>query len=172
MKIKLAILLVVVAVVGAALIYVLNSLDSAVPAVDQSANQSTDTSSKPADSTTQPPETKVDVDADDTQAVKGSYVDYSTDKVASTTGTKVLFFHAPWCPQCRALENDIKAVQLPDNVTIFKVDYDTNQTLRQKYGVTIQTTLVTIDGNGDLIKKYVAYDEPTFASVKTNLLDK
>ncbi len=170
MKIKLAILLVVVAVVGAALVYVLNSSDPAVPAVDQSANQSTDTSSKPADSTTQPPETKVD--ADDMQVVKGSYVDYSTDKVASTTGTKVLFFHAPWCPQCRALENDIKAVQLPDNVTIFKVDYDTNQTLRQKYGVTIQTTLVTIDGNGDLIKKYVAYDEPTFASVKTNLLDK
>lgn len=100
----------------------------------------------------------------------GAYVDYSDAVIASTEGTKILFFHAPWCPQCRSLETSIKSTDLPDGVTIIKVDYDTNQNLRQKYGVTIQTTLVRVDDNGGLVERYVAYDEPTFESVKLNLL--
>jgi len=59
---------------------------------------------------------------------------------------------------------------VPDGVTIFKTDYDSNQALRQKYGVTIQTTLVKIDDDGKLVKKYVAYDEPTLESLTKNLL--
>lgn len=101
----------------------------------------------------------------------GTYIDYSPDAIVKTSGTKILFFYAPWCSQCRALEKDIKEKGVPDDVTIIKVDYDTNQSLRQKYGVTIQTTLVKIDDNGNLIEKYVAYDEPTIDSVKKNLLD-
>ncbi len=104
--------------------------------------------------------------------VAGSYVTYKDQAtIMATSGTKLLFFHAPWCPQCRALENDIKGATLPENLTIFKVDYDTSQQLRQKYGVTIQTTLVKVGDDGELIKKYVAYDEPTFTNVKQNLLD-
>lgn len=100
----------------------------------------------------------------------GSYMPYAADSIAKTAGTKILFFHAPWCPQCRSLEASITSGTIPENVTIVKIDYDTNQALRQKYGVTIQTTLVKIDDNGDLIKKFVAYDEPTLASVIENLL--
>jgi thiol-disulfide isomerase/thioredoxin len=106
----------------------------------------------------------------DTQSSAGTYTAYSAEAVANTDGTKVLFFHAPWCPQCRALEASINDSDIPSGVTIFKVDYDTNQELRQKYGVTIQTTLVTVDDQGNLVKKYVAYDEPNFAAVKENLL--
>lgn len=104
------------------------------------------------------------------QSSSGAYVDYSADVIAKTSGTKILFFHASWCPQCRALEKDIKDKSIPDGVTIIKVDYDTNQSLRQKYGVTIQTTLVKVDDNGNLVKKYVAYDEPNLEAVKKNLL--
>ena len=100
----------------------------------------------------------------------GAYVDYSSSVIASTTGTKLLFFHASWCPQCRALEADIKKQGVPDGVTIIKVDYDTNQALRQKYGVTLQTTIVKVDDNGNLVKKYVAYEDPTLDSVKANVL--
>jgi thiol-disulfide isomerase/thioredoxin len=107
----------------------------------------------------------------DTPVAPGTYTDYSESKVASTTGTKLLFFHAPWCPQCRALDQDIRASSLPSNTTIFKVDYDSNQALRQKYGVTLQTTIVSVDGGGNLLKKYVAYDKPTFANVKENVLE-
>lgn len=103
-------------------------------------------------------------------ATAGSYIDYDESAISRTQGTKILFFHAPWCPQCRALETDIKASIIPDGVTIIKTDYDSNQTLRQKYGVTIQTTLVLVDDQGNFVKKYVAYDEPTLASVRSNLL--
>lgn len=99
----------------------------------------------------------------------GSYIDYSQSAIADTAGTKLLFFYAPWCPQCRALESDIKTSGVPKGVTVIKVDYDTNQQLRQKYGVTIQTTVVRIDDSGNLTKKYVAYDEPSIDSVIKNL---
>ena len=100
----------------------------------------------------------------------GKYVDYSEAAVAEASGTRLLFFHAPWCPQCRALEKSIKESTLPGDLTIFKVDYDTNQALRQKYGVTIQTTVVKIDEKGNLVEKYVAYDDPTYQNVANNLL--
>ena len=108
----------------------------------------------------------------DTQIVmKGSYVEYSADVVANTPGTKVLFFHASWCPQCRAIEADIKRESVPAGLTIIKVDYDSHQDLRKKYGVTLQTTFIKIDDSGNAIAdKYVAYNEPTFAAVKRDYL--
>lgn len=107
---------------------------------------------------------------DSTPQAAGAYVDYSSEVIANTSGTKILFFHAPWCPQCRALEASIKEEGVPSGVTIIKVDYDSNQKLRQQYGVTIQTTLVKVDDNGQSVEKYVAYDEPNIDSVKRNLL--
>lgn len=101
----------------------------------------------------------------------GAYTDYSPDKVATTTETKVLFFHAPWCPQCRELDESIRTETIPQDTTIFKVDYDSNQALRQKYGVTLQTTFVKIDANGEKVADYVAYQSPTFANVKAALLE-
>jgi thiol-disulfide isomerase/thioredoxin len=100
----------------------------------------------------------------------GTYVDYKSGIIESTPGTKILFFHAPWCPQCRALEASIKANTIPENTTIIKVDYDTNQALRKTYGVTIQTSLVSVNDSGELIKKFVAYDDPSLAAVIKNLL--
>lgn len=100
----------------------------------------------------------------------GKYEEYSAKAIAAAKGDRILFFHASWCPQCRELEKSIKAAVLPTNLTIFKVDYDSHQDLRQKYGVTLQTTLVKIDENGNKIKSYVAYGEPTFSAVKRELL--
>lgn len=100
---------------------------------------------------------------------QGSYVDYSADAVARTSGKRLLFFHAPWCPQCRALDASIRAGTIPSDTTIFKVDYDSNQHLRQQYGVTIQTTVVLLDDSAGLAKKYVAYDEPSLDTTLENL---
>jgi len=100
----------------------------------------------------------------------GSYVDYSSELVSSTPGDKLLFFHAPWCSQCQDLEADIETSELPKGVTVFKVDYDSNQDLRQKYGVTIQTTVVKVDDQGEEIDSFIAYEEPTFDSVANALL--
>lgn len=102
--------------------------------------------------------------------IRGKYIEYTEDSFTSARGTRLLFFHAPWCPQCRALDESIKGSDLPDDVVIFKVDYDSNQALRAKYGVTLQTTVIKTDGKGDKAGGYVAYDEPTFQSVKQALL--
>ncbi|TXG77895.1 thioredoxin, partial [Patescibacteria group bacterium] len=119
-----------------------------------------DNAAAPSDTQTSAPAAASTTDtatSQETSAQQGEYVPYSEAAVAQTSNTKVLFFHAPWCPQCRQLDADITEKGVPAGVTIFKVDYDTNQALRQKYGVTIQTTLVTVDDQGQLIKKYVAY---------------
>lgn len=100
----------------------------------------------------------------------GQYIVFSEDAFNNTTNKRIIFFHAPWCPQCRDLDKDISSNSVPAGVTIFKTDYDTNQALRQKYGVTLQTTVVLVDENGNLVKKFVAYDSPTLNSVVNNLL--
>jgi thiol-disulfide isomerase/thioredoxin len=100
----------------------------------------------------------------------GEYVNYREGIIAEASGAILLFFHAPWCPQCRALESDIKAKGVPEGVTIVKVDYDGNQTLRQEYGVTIQTTVVRVDKDGRLIEKFVAYNDPSLNAVVEELL--
>ncbi|MBI4947973.1 thioredoxin family protein [Candidatus Berkelbacteria bacterium] len=105
-----------------------------------------------------------------TNQQSGKYIDYTASAIDQNKGTKILFFHAPWCPQCRALDASIKSGTIPNNTTIIKVDYDSNQDLRQKYGITIQTTLVLIDDSGKLIKKYVAYQQPILQAVIDNLL--
>lgn len=162
---RAAIVTLIVLAIGVSVLYVYNAPTAKLPSVDRASN-SQSTSPNP-DKSTMPDVT----DSGTMNPSAGSYVNYSDKKLVDADGTKLLFFHAPWCPQCRALEKDIESTKLPADLTIFKVDYDSHQTLRQKYGVTIQTTLVKIDDDGNLIEKYVAYDKPTFTSVKENLLD-
>ena len=68
------------------------------------------------------------------------------------------------------MHEDIQQAGLPAGLTVIKVDYDTNQELRDKYDVTLQTTLVLVNDQGELVKKFVAYQDPSVDSLKTNLL--
>lgn len=89
--------------------------------------------------------------------MKGVYEAYSSDKLArAETGDVVLFFNASWCPSCRGLNSDIEANMsaIPEGVSILKVDYDKETELKKKYGVTYQHTLVQVDKDGNLIKKW------------------
>ncbi len=133
-------------------------------------SDSVDTTAPAQETSTSDPASEQPAENNEPQAAAGQYVTYQDGLIAATAGTKLLFFHASWCPQCRALETSINNSNLPSGLTIMKVDYDTNQALRQKYGVTIQTTLVRVDDDGNLVEKYVAYDSPTFAAVQENLL--
>lgn len=84
---------------------------------------------------------------------------YSPEAVeeVATEGKALLFFHAAWCPFCRAAEEDIlmNYDQIPDDVTIFKVDYDTEKELRTQYSVTTQHTFVQVDADGNEVTKWV-----------------
>lgn len=87
---------------------------------------------------------------------------YSQEAVtqAATEGKALLFFYAPWCPFCRAAEADIlsKFDQIPSDVTIFKVDYDSEKELKSQYGVTTQHTFVQVDADGNQVTKWVGGD--------------
>lgn len=88
---------------------------------------------------------------------RGAYLPYEASKLAmAETGDVVLFFRASWCPGCRALDSDIAAhlEEIPSDLTILKLDYDTETELKKKYGVTTQHTLVQVDAQGNLIKKW------------------
>ncbi len=93
----------------------------------------------------------------DEVVAKGTYESYSSQKIArAEMGDVVIFFHASWCPSCRALNSDIEANlnSIPVNVSILKADYDKENELKKKYGVTSQHTLVQVDKDGNLIKKW------------------
>lgn len=106
-----------------------------------------DKSTPMADTTTAMPD-KSGTPAAMTKGAYLSYADYQSS-MATRQGTKVvLFFHAPWCPDCRATESALNASGVPDGLTVVKVDYDSMTDLKQKYGITQQHTFVAVDAAG------------------------
>lgn len=89
------------------------------------------------------------------RAEAGTYAAFEKGVLADGQ-TKVLFFHAEWCPICRAQETELltwyetKAQQF---LTTYKLDYDAEKDLKATYGVTYQHTFVKVDGQGKLIEK-------------------
>lgn len=93
----------------------------------------------------------------------GAYLDYSEATVASeqAAGNKVvLFFHAAWCPFCKAANTVFldRADEIPSKVALLKTDYDSNTALKQKYGVSYQHTFVQIDNQGNAVSKWSGGD--------------
>ena len=119
----------------------------------------------PAATASPPPAPAGDGDESETAVQPGAYIDYYDGAIAATPGTKALFFHASWCPKCRDLEEDILANTIPDGFTVFKVDFDSATELRQRYGVTVQTTIVYVDDDGTALAKGVLYDDTTLAAL-------
>ena len=83
----------------------------------------------------------------------GVYTNYDASLVGKTENT-VIFFHATWCPSCRALDAGINAGELPAGLTVLKADFDSSTELKKQYGVVSQHTLVYVDASGNEIKKW------------------
>lgn len=87
------------------------------------------------------------------------YTAYSPGTLAAATvGNQkaVIFFHASWCPTCKAASEDFQANidKIPGDVTILKADYDTETELKKKYGVVMQDTFVQVDSTGKELSKW------------------
>lgn len=80
----------------------------------------------------------------------GRYLDYAEASATDRSyGKTILFFHASWCSECKAFDKVLREGPIPAGVQILKVDYDSRQDLRQKYGVTKQSTFVELDDDDD-----------------------
>lgn len=81
------------------------------------------------------------------------YTDFTQERYADLLGKEpfAIFFHASWCPDCVNLENQImkNIASLPKEAIILKANYDTESELKLTYGITIQSTVVVIDKNGN-----------------------
>lgn len=88
---------------------------------------------------------------------KSRYLDYTPQLfVESVDKKRVYFFHASWCPTCKTANEEFinNPDSIPNDVVVFKTDYDTEKELKQKYGITYQHTFVFVDAHGQEIKKW------------------
>ncbi|MEX0668558.1 MAG: thioredoxin family protein [Candidatus Saccharimonadales bacterium] len=92
------------------------------------------------------------------QVSTGRYTDYSAEALAAMDDDEVavVFFKAEWCITCHSLDQDIitNQVDIPEDVTILKADFDTETELKREYDVRMQHTLVQVDSHGNLIKSW------------------
>lgn len=60
-----------------------------------------------------------------------------------------LQFHADWCPTCRAQDKVLDKLKAEPglDVTVFKVNYDTEKDLKRQYKIQTQSTVVILRGD-------------------------
>ncbi len=85
------------------------------------------------------------------------YVPYNKTAFDAARGRKrVFFFHAPWCPTCRPADAEFQAnaSSIPQNVVLFKTDYDSSTELKKQYNITYQHTFVQVDDEGNIVTRW------------------
>ena len=98
-----------------------------------------------------------EIQTNSTTKANSRYISYSSSSFAGAADRKrVLFFHAVWCPLCKTANDEFtqKNDQIPDDVVVFKTDYDTEKELKAKYTITYQHTFVLVDKQGNEVKKW------------------
>lgn len=92
----------------------------------------------------------------------GAYIDqaeYQSKKATyDAAGDVVIFFHASWCPTCKRADGNLRDQPLPAGLTVVKTDYDSNDELKARYGVTVQHTFVQVDPSGEALAKFTGSD--------------
>lgn len=113
---------------------------------------------------------EVEVEASRPVLEDAQYLSYSSSTYNELNGSEpfALFFHAEWCPTCKALEADIDSSLsgFAPGVKIVEANFDTETELRKTYGVNVQSTVVIIDANGNKVKTLAA---PSAAEVEAEL---
>ena len=76
--------------------------------------------------------------------------DQAAFSAAQKAGKPILVWvHAPWCPVCREQAKTIARVTAEPayrNMQVFRIDYDTQKPLWQRFGATMQSTVIGFHG--------------------------
>ncbi len=102
---------------------------------------------------------KEDAKDDTVMMSAGAYKDATASNLPASVladgKTKVLYFFAAWCPTCKKANQTLTSWYADGKglLTVYKINYDEEKTLEQKYGVTYQHTFVKVDGQGNMIEK-------------------
>ena len=92
-------------------------------------------------------------DSSSSAMVRGSYLSYEKGIIGN--GEKsLLFFYAPWCPYCRANDARLSAWYETEDIVIntYKVNYDAEKALRERFGVATQDTYILLSGTGQVLE--------------------
>jgi len=70
----------------------------------------------------------------------------------------IYFFKTDWCFACKVVSADARANLnlIPSDVVFVELDFDTENELRERYQVTLQTTFVQVDKDGNKINMWRA----------------
>lgn len=95
----------------------------------------------------------------DTSAKKPYYIAYTKDvaEAALAEGRPVVYyFWAAWCPICRAEEPSIKSwIETSEHpVAGFRVNYDTESSLKAQYKIPYQHTTVFLNAAGEEVERF------------------
>lgn len=147
--------------VGAVIFLALIAILTLLPknSIEQSSNTPAQTSNESGE------------EANQTQKAAGRYVEYQPSLLSEKGYTQhIIFFHAAWCPECRAFEQAIESEAIPEGVQILKLDYDTSTEYRQRYAVTLQSTFVSVNSQGNKVSSWVGYGkDKSVATIIENL---
>ncbi|WP_082092456.1 thioredoxin family protein [Devosia epidermidihirudinis] len=72
-------------------------------------------------------------------------------KAIAAKGPAIVYFHADWCPTCRATMVSLRGrwPEIQPGITLVIADYDAETELKARFGVTYQNTYVQVDRNAD-----------------------
>lgn len=110
-------------------------------------------------------EPSVKLDDMSLSGANGRYAEYDEALFNAVDGRRWLFFSSASCAQCQLLDDDIKQAIIPNDITIFKVDFDKETALKDKYGVTQPGTVVEVNTQGDWANEFNARNNPLFTEV-------
>jgi len=103
---------------------------------------------------------------------EGAYIN-ARDNVALASAAigngnpALIFFHASWCGYCQAKDKVLTKLYSENSFSIstYKVDYDTVNDLKARYGITTQDTVVLVDGEGNAVQMVMGATEGDLRSL-------
>ncbi len=105
-------------------------------------------------------------------------VPYSAEalqKAQEEGGESLIEFYASWCPTCWRQHSSLKKVSNDskfEKVTFFEADYDDSDELKNKFGVSRQSTLIIVKGDKEIARLSGVTGEEEISNFISNSISK